>query len=528
MQTRVFRVLTDNKNSKIDLEFKYLTDKDFEDLSAALKHNTVATELLLGKNDFSDLCAGKLVEVLQGNPNITYLDLSVNYSNYEYKSIICGDGSEDFTSALQKNSTLTHLILDNNRITDDQAGKLIEKLQGNSTLIHLSLRGNTIKNATKLAAALQKNSTLTHLILDTNQITDAQAGELIKKLQGNSTLIHLSLGWNALKNVTKLAAALQNNSSLTTLHLQNNQIDAAGAENLSKALQVNTTLTELNLRSNNIGDIGAKKLAESLKGNSTLVSLNLEHNGIGATGTEALDELVLANNNMIYVYYDNISEEAEGALEERFQLVYELAKNWIEYKDNDTPLPEGIEKYTTYYNAIKCLLKNEFFLRPELVAMFDEDFRAHKALPKDTCVRNCIPVQITEEDWRNSRASSTTLQTTFRCDPVDFTEEDWKNRVPSKEGYVELDIFNDEKEIKDDGSEEEKIEKSSFIKTLSYLVIGGIAGGLLGCVLRASTSLPKDSLIGRLIIPASAITGIALGSYLAISDGTTSNQITRS
>ncbi len=113
--------------------------------------------------------------------------------------------------------------------------------------------------ATALAAALQTNTTLTSMYLDDNGIGAAGATALATALQTNTTLTELNLDDNDVGNAgaTALATALQTNTMLTSLSLRFNDIGNAGATALATTLQTNITLASLNLENNDIGDVAA-------------------------------------------------------------------------------------------------------------------------------------------------------------------------------------------------------------------------------------------------------------------------------
>ena len=72
--------------------------------------------------------------------------------------------------ALKTNTTLTDIILDNNKIGDEGAKAIAEALKTNTTLINLKLSTNIIgdEGANALAEALKTNTT-TKLNLDNNR-----------------------------------------------------------------------------------------------------------------------------------------------------------------------------------------------------------------------------------------------------------------------------------------------------------------------------------------------------------------------
>jgi len=127
-----------------------------------------------------------------------------------------------------------------------------------------------------LVSALQKNNSLTHLILTNNNIS-AKSFTSLSNLFHNTNLTYLSL--RALnigdEGVSIIAKGLASNqTTLTTLDLQNNKIGNNGFTSLLKVLS-NTNLQQLFLQWNNISNgkdvIGiipsTKLISVSLQGN---------------------------------------------------------------------------------------------------------------------------------------------------------------------------------------------------------------------------------------------------------------------
>lgn len=188
-------------------------------------------ELQLHDSNITDNDIGRILELLNQNPNIKKLYLSTN------------EISDRGAHALSKNTTLTELDLSINRITDSGA------------------------------LALASNNTLKQLILGDNDIGDSGAQALAR----NTPLTVLDLSMNRISDSG--AIALAENRSLKQLKLVSNDIGDTGAQALAK----NSTISELDLEDNNVGDSGASALAH----NSTIRILNLNYNNIGNRGAEA-------------------------------------------------------------------------------------------------------------------------------------------------------------------------------------------------------------------------------------------------
>jgi hypothetical protein len=108
-----------------------------------------------------------------------------------------------------------------------------------------------------LGEVLQKNITLTTLMLGSNQIGATGMKAFGEALEKNTTVTTLDLNYNQISDAGAgaLGKALVKNTILTTLSLNDNQISNAGAKVLSEALRKNSTLTMLSLYGNQISDV---------------------------------------------------------------------------------------------------------------------------------------------------------------------------------------------------------------------------------------------------------------------------------
>ncbi|XP_038050963.1 leucine-rich repeat-containing protein 34-like isoform X2 [Patiria miniata] len=136
-------------------------------MSLMLKVNSTLKELHLQKCDIRDFGADRLVEALQHNIALTYLDLSCNR--------ITRDGAKAFSKLLKLNTPLEILDLGFNRIEDDGAVSLSQALVSlNSNLKTLVITSNNIE-ATGLCAiarAMNTNTTLTSVFIWGNHLQE--------------------------------------------------------------------------------------------------------------------------------------------------------------------------------------------------------------------------------------------------------------------------------------------------------------------------------------------------------------------
>ncbi|KAG0322344.1 hypothetical protein BGZ99_003386 [Dissophora globulifera] len=288
---------------------RVIVEKEFRELTEALKIDASLTTLSLELNSISDLEAQELSEGLKINSTLTTLHL--------VRNLIGNNGVQALSEALKINSTLTILKLGDNSIRDNGAQALSEVLRINSTLTILDLGYNLIgdNGAQALSEALTINTTLTTLKLTRNSIGGQGAQALSEALKINSTLTTLDLSYNSIgvNGAKAVSEALKINSALTTLDLRRNLIGNYIAHALSEALKTNSTLTTLDLGRNFIESDGAQALSEALKTNSTLATLDLKHNSIRDIGAQALSEALETNSTLITLDLGKNLIESDGA-----------------------------------------------------------------------------------------------------------------------------------------------------------------------------------------------------------------------
>jgi len=95
----------------------------------------------------------------------------------------------------------------------------------NTSLTHLDLHSNSISDngATSISNSLIKNTSLTYLDISTNSISDSGALSISKLLITNTSLTHLDLQRNSIsdKGATSISNSLIKNTSLIELYLDN-------------------------------------------------------------------------------------------------------------------------------------------------------------------------------------------------------------------------------------------------------------------------------------------------------------------
>lgn len=187
---------------------------------------------------------------------------------------------------LASNSTYTSVNLEGINITPLEITAL---LTNQSPLTAIDLSNCALGNYTArfLCKVLEKNTTLTQLILFKNGISKNGIESICDMLCKNTTLQILNLGSNKIQSngMYLLADALKTNCHLTSIDLSNTGLGATAAYYLSDALVWNNTLRICNLQDNFLEDTGLEFLRDALKKSQRLEELTIE---FSASITEAL------------------------------------------------------------------------------------------------------------------------------------------------------------------------------------------------------------------------------------------------
>jgi len=124
------------KNSTITvLDFaRNEADQAYIELMEVLKENNTVKTLNLKNNDMHDKAICGVAEMLSCNSSITYLDLTCNFARAETKYI---------AEALEMNTTLETLIMDNCQIDDAEAQLLVDAVAKHPKIKEFHAHNNT-------------------------------------------------------------------------------------------------------------------------------------------------------------------------------------------------------------------------------------------------------------------------------------------------------------------------------------------------------------------------------------------------
>ena len=259
----------------------------------ALKENSKLKALNLNGNNMTGEAAEDLASVTKNNSNLEQLYLANN--DLKTSSVL-------ILQALKENSKLTVLNLNDNNMTGEAAEDLASVIKCNSNLEWLYLGYNNLKaSGVLILRALQKNTKLKVLNLNNNGMTGKVAEDIAGVIKNNSNLEELYLSNNNFNTSGVLILqALKSITHLRILALSNNLLhDSVTELTATELLSNNPLITELflggNMLQNQIIDI--TRSSNSLK---DLQVMELSHNNVNPMNIIHLVSLV-TNANMLQV-----------------------------------------------------------------------------------------------------------------------------------------------------------------------------------------------------------------------------------
>ncbi|XP_078266269.1 NACHT, LRR and PYD domains-containing protein 3-like [Rhinoraja longicauda] len=292
-------LLIANYFTGINLSGANIRDTGLKILSEVMKRPDCKLQhLKLGGNNLTSKSCEQLVEVLNVNQSIIFLDLSDN--NIQDKGVsflhkalskdacalkilriggnkLTSSCSKDLTSLITESKTLAELDLSNNRIGEEGLKQLCETLKNEDCKLQ-KLGLNSIfafdfgimgtyeddPGAENLCELLKdKKCTLQSLGLANNSFTVQSCAGLISALKVNQSLKELDLSSNNLeiKGIHSLCGVLsETRCQIHSLKVVNTKLTNACCETLCSVFKTNQTLTELDLSMNELGNDALDKL----------------------------------------------------------------------------------------------------------------------------------------------------------------------------------------------------------------------------------------------------------------------------
>lgn len=263
------------------------------------------TVLQLGFNRLCDQGIKDLSELFLNNKTIKTLDIPFNK--------ISAVGISSLQRALQNNSTLTKLNLHSNPLHTDGANGIQKILKNTScAIVDLNLGNCKLGDVglSIITQALEHNSSLKKLTLDNNLISKRGCKMLCDILQKNDNINHLDLHSNILgSGAAYFGEVLEKNNALVILNIADNTIGSDVVKSLTAALAKNSTLRSLDLSENYIQEDDISLIERALDNNFTLTKLDLRFNKFRYNLYKVLIiEMVLLDNNTNKDYIAEIKE----------------------------------------------------------------------------------------------------------------------------------------------------------------------------------------------------------------------------
>jgi len=241
-----FKLSTLDLNRNIQLGRK--SQQAFFALADTFDENKTISCLRLGQTNMGSIAAVNLIQSLEGNVNLRYLDIHGNNLSM--------DVAESLGKLASNSHNLSVLLLQHNTLRNRGVNIICDHLRMGSFLTVLNLAANNISDEGALCIAeyLNEVHTLSYLDISQNQITE--------------------------RGVSLIAEAiLSPDCSLNTLVLSRNKVGNEGAKALAKCLEYDqTSLENIELNSCSIGDAGIVAFGVALTCNTTLLNVKFQNN----------------------------------------------------------------------------------------------------------------------------------------------------------------------------------------------------------------------------------------------------------
>ena len=292
----------------IDLSYNYFSPQSLSHLVDIPIHILChLKEIDLSYNKLNRSGMDHIAKTIPHMPQLETLTLSDNRD-------INRGGAVAVVSALCEHKVLKDLRLSNTNIGEEDCKQIASLLSHSQTLekLHIISNSLTSDNIHIIFDGLHKNSSLKHLLMENNHMSLDHMKSLNVYLQdrGKCKLetLHLVDCNFEPETAVELAHGLSHNCSVKTLYLSANDVGDEGATALGQTLLKNKTLTCLTLDNCGITTTGGTALATSLLENTTLEILVISRNALG--GGEAIETFakVLQQNKTLktlYIYGDN-------------------------------------------------------------------------------------------------------------------------------------------------------------------------------------------------------------------------------
>eukprot|EP00347_Sterkiella_histriomuscorum_P009690 403340252 len=355
------KVLKTNKTViSINAEKNQISSVGLEKLSKIIRknHDKISLkELIVSKNELGNTAVENFMYECCYSSQILKLDISDCSINSEI--------SQNLFLSLKNSRYLQQLNLGSNLLNQTYEYLIRDCLITNSTLRILNLSHCQMGDQTAIGLfkGLQRNNTLTNLILRANNLTDIIKDYLYDLLTCKVSLLKfLDLSQNQLTDFTgmRIAKALESNVIMLSLNLEGNSLKVNSGEAFSKATIINQVIQKLKLRFNMIKFNFVKSIKANLKRNRMKnITQDVPYN------IEEIKRMKQEQNKK-----GEISFQIEKALTEKQrerEEIEELEKEFEEMKVDEENRTRRLEEE---YNR---LLKKRKFLDSDFAGIEEKD-----------------------------------------------------------------------------------------------------------------------------------------------------------
>ncbi len=304
----IMRMINGGKNNKIMKLIRFSIDNQKVFKFKANNPNIKILNLEYNKINLS------LMTCLLSLPNLTHLILTDN-------QIYDNEAIELFNNLMERNTKIKYIKLPTNKITEKSAKKIGEFLEKNNTLKHLNLASNKIGSEGMNSicnALINHNQTLQYLMVNSCNLTDYCAEKMYEMLKKNKSLLFFSFNGNLLSNegIDIVISALRVNNTLKHLCCGENKNNEYGFRNLKKYLRFNQSLSILEIKNIGLTDKTTENLSNALKINKSLTNINLVFNIITIDGMRKIVANIDKNNIIkeVKMLLNDINEEERNII----------------------------------------------------------------------------------------------------------------------------------------------------------------------------------------------------------------------
>ena len=271
----------------------------------ALIGNTAVETLSLNNTNFDDGLAASLSLSLVENSTITHIYLQDN--------LITNEGCEYLLGTLDSNDAVSCLELNGNYIDDSLLDEIESILAGRRTAETIQSKGSVsgaevkppmheVPEETEIELAKRKSilGVMKNTILSwpekNKQILEIQQKHYVPKDAELETATEEGTAHDVQDIICKVG---DNNPGLTEVNLDGRNISKEDVVALCKALEANTYVTSLSLQRNKIDNDGAAALCRALEENTTLHDINLSENEITSNAAISIISVLRESNDTL-------------------------------------------------------------------------------------------------------------------------------------------------------------------------------------------------------------------------------------